>query len=62
MTDYRLYLLHAELVSRSRAAAAWAEADRMEAMALHDGVLDAFRKLGWIVDIDDSEADVGLSD
>src|SRR5680860_213762 len=59
MTGYHLGVVHGALVSRSRAAEAWAEADRIEAMALHEGVLDALKKIGWIVDIDDSEADVG---
>ena len=60
MTGYRLGVLYGAMVSRSRAAEAWAEADRIEATALHDGVLDALKKSGWIVDIDDSETDVGV--
>jgi len=34
--------------------------DRIEALALQEGVLDALRKTGWIVDVDDSRADEGI--
>lgn len=59
MSGYRLYLLHGAMVSRERAEAAWDEADRIEALSLHAGVVDALKKIGWVVDVDDSEADYG---
>ena len=61
MSNYHLHLLHASIVSRERAAAAWEEADWIEAVTLQAGVVDALRKLGWIVAVDDSEADYGLT-
>lgn len=59
MTGYRLHLMHAGMVSRERAEKEWHEADRIEALALQEGVVDALQKIGWIVDVDDSEADYG---
>lgn len=59
MTDYHLHLLNASMVSREQAVWAWEKADRIEALALHAGVVDALKKIGWIVDVDDSEADYG---
>ena len=61
MTGYRLGVLHGAMVSRSRAAEAWAEADRIGALAMHEGVLEALKRIGWLVDVDDSEADVGIT-
>ena len=59
MTGYHLHLLHASMVSRGRAVWAWEEADRIEALTLQAGVVDALRTIGWIVDVDNSEADYG---
>ena len=59
MSDYHLHVLHASMVSRERAVWAWEEADRIEALVLQEGVVDALKKIGWIVDVDDSEADYG---
>jgi len=59
--SYCLGVLHGAMVSRPRAVEAWAEADRMQARVLHEGVLDALQKIGWIVAIDDSQADEGLT-
>ncbi len=59
MTGYRLHVLRLTTVSRERAKAAWDEADRIEAMVLQEGVLDALKKIGVLVDVDDSEADSG---
>ena len=59
MTDYHLHVLHAAMVSRERAGEAWAEAERIGAFELQAGVLDALGKIGWLVDVDDSEAEYG---
>jgi len=60
MSSYHLHLLHGEMISRSGAEAAWDEADRIEAPALHEGVLDALRKIGLLVDIGVSRAPIGV--
>ena len=59
MTEYRFHVLRAALVSREEAKAAWDEADRIEALVLQEGILDALKKIGVLVDVDDSEADSG---
>jgi len=59
MNGYRLHLLHAAMVSRGRAEAAWDEADWIEALVLQEDVVDALKKIGWVVDVDNSEADYG---
>ena len=59
MSGYHLRVLHSRLVSREHAVWAWEEADRIEARTLHAGVVDALREIGWVVDVDDSEADYG---
>jgi hypothetical protein len=47
------------MVSRSRAKEEWDEADRIEALTLQEGIVAALKRVGWIVDVDDSEADYG---
>ncbi len=59
MSGYHLYVLHGRLVSREHSVWAWEEADRIEALALQEGVVDGLKKIGWIVDVDDSEAGYG---
>ena len=44
MASYRLHFLRATMASRGRARAEWDEADRIEVIALHEGVVDALQE------------------
>ncbi len=46
MTRYSLYAMDASMVSRGRATAAWAEADRIEALVLQTAYVGALKEIG----------------